>query len=243
MAAVVARLWPRRGGAVPAIVGVRQRDPWETAARNFPEVDDETGRLATQVLREFGVAALTRVRKPWDQIIALAVLRYAARQLRADLADLAAGFTRESTVEDIHVVHRYAEEDGLSPMLVGYNGFGRPVHQALRLFRDAQTLRDAVLAAAAEGGETHTAIWRRAVDLHAFAVVALDHRILLDLPLRETYELAAAAIRHAEASMRMPGSVDVPLLPPECGFVPAIVALHASACLPDRGRSSAVVTA
>src|SRR4029077_13729881 len=54
-------------------------DPWEVARRNFPLVSDATGNLATRIIREFGVEILKCARSPWDQMIALAVLRHAAR--------------------------------------------------------------------------------------------------------------------------------------------------------------------
>ena len=81
------------GGA--AIVRTRLSDPWEIAQRNFPHVEDDTGMLATRILRECGGTVLKRARKPWDHVIALAVLRYAARLLRGERAPTAQGFTRD----------------------------------------------------------------------------------------------------------------------------------------------------
>jgi hypothetical protein len=209
-------------------------DPWVNAGQNFPYVDDETGILATRILREFGGAVLARVRKPWDHVIAVGVVRYAARLLRGDVAKHATGSTWDDAVADILTVQSYAETSGLSPMLVGYFGPGRPAMQALGLLRDARTLRDAVRAAEG-GGEERTSLWQCAIDFHAFAVVALDHRILLDLPLDDTYEIAAAAIRQADAAKRTPGLAILPRLPPECASQPEVVKLHARACLPDKG--------
>lgn len=71
----------------PTIVHVLPSDPWEIARRNFPYVDDATGKLATRLLHEFGANLLRRSQKPWDHVIALAVLRYAARLLRGELAE------------------------------------------------------------------------------------------------------------------------------------------------------------
>jgi hypothetical protein len=215
----------------PTIVRAHSSDPWEIAQRNFPHVDDETGRLATRILHEFGSDVLQRARKPWDQVIALSVLRHAARRLRGELGEREADHA--SAVADILAVQSYAEENGLSPMLVGYSGPGKPAAQALSLLRDARTLRDAVCSAEA-GGNEWASIWQRAIDFHAFAVVALDHRILLDLPLDEAYELAAAAIRQADAIMQTPDLVEMPRLPYDNGSAPEVVRLHASACLPSR---------
>jgi hypothetical protein len=213
------------------IVRPHSCDPWETALRNFPHVDDATGRLATRLLHEFGSPLLRRTRKPWDHVIALAVLRFAARLLRGELAESEQDGDGASAVADVLNIQSYAGASGLSPMLVGYSGPGKPAAQALGLFRDARTLRDAVRVAEA-GGEARAAAWQRAIDFHAFAVVALDHRILLDLPLDDAYELAAAAIRQAEAAKQTPNLVEMPRMLPDGASEPEIVRLYASACLP-----------
>jgi hypothetical protein len=59
----------------------------------------------------------------------------------------------------------------------------------------------------------------------------------LNLPLDEAYQVAAAAIRQAEAAMQVPAEIDMPLLP--FGHTPQVVALHARACLPDKGAGTA----
>ncbi|HET7883984.1 MAG TPA: hypothetical protein VFL55_24065 [Acetobacteraceae bacterium] len=205
---------------------VHADDPWEVARRNFPCVDDATGRLATRLLHEFGEGLLSRARKPWDHVIALAALRHSARLLR-DAGS--AGAT--SAVEDVLTVQHYAATAELSPMLVAYTGPIRPAMQALSLLRDARTLRDAVAASAA-GGPGRAAIWQRALEFHAFAIVALDHGMLLDLPMEEAYEIAAAAVRHADAALRNDGSVELPRLPAGQHPAPEVVRLHALACLP-----------
>ena len=137
------------GGAT--IVRTRPSDPWEIAQRNFPHVDDDTGMLATPILHECGGSVLNRARKPWDHVIALAVLRFAARLLRGERAPVP-GIHVGSRHRGHLTVQAYAEETGLSPMTVGYSGPGRPALQALELLRDAHTLRDAVRDAAG-GGE------------------------------------------------------------------------------------------
>jgi hypothetical protein len=215
----------------PIIAPAESADPWEIARRNFPLVDDATGRLATRLLHEFGGSLLRRTRKPWDHVIALAVLRYAARRLRDELPEQEPGHTRACTIADVLTLQSYAEETELSPMQVGYANHGKPAVQALGLARDARTLGDAVRGAEG-GGEERSLVWRHAMDFHAFALVALDHRILLDLPLDEAYALAAAAIRHADAVMREPDRVEMPALPPGSASDPAVVRLHARACLP-----------
>lgn len=207
------------GNAViaPAIAHTISHDPWQIARRNFPHVEDATGLLAIHILREFGEAALTRARKPWDHVIALAILRYAARQLRGEvlLGD------RGAVIADVRVVQSCAERTGLRPMLTGYTGPGKPAQQALGLARDACTLRDAV------GG----ACWQAAIDFHAFALVALDHRLLLDLQLDEAQDLAVAAIRLADEATDV---TIMPNLPPTSGSSPKVVRLHALACLGGR---------
>ena len=136
-------------------------------------------------------------------------------------------------------VQSYAEENELSPMLVGYSGAGRPVDQALGLLHDARTLRDAVFAAET-GGEERASTSQRAVDFHAFSVVALDHRILRNLPVDDAYEIATAAIRQAEAVMLTPDAVVMPLLPPSGASSPDVVRLHAKACLPLKNRDGRI---
>jgi hypothetical protein len=95
-------------------------------------------------------------------------------------------------------------------------------------------LRDAV--STARGGRA--SVWQDAIEFHAFAVVALDHRVLLDLPMDDAYELAAAAIRRAEAAMQTPDSVAMPRLPPGSASTPDVVRLHAKACLPPDGDAT-----
>jgi hypothetical protein len=217
-------------------------DPWEIARRNFPSVDDATGRLATRLLHEFGGTLFRRARKPWDHVIVLAVLRHAARMLRGDLPPAEPGDTGPRAVADIFAAQSYAEESGLAPMLVGYSGRGKPAAQALSLLRDARTLRDAVRKDP-RGSEARVSLWQRAIDFHAFAVVALDHRLLLELPLHDAYELAAAAIRHADAALQAPDLVEMPGLPPGSASSPEVVRLHARACLPPEDEARpAIVT-
>ena len=216
-----------------AIAKARLSDPWEIAQRNFPHVEDDTGMLATRILRECGETVLKRARKSWDHVIVLAVLRYAARLLRGERAPTAPGFTPDRAIADILTVQSYAEETGLSPMAVGYSGPGRPALQALELLRDAHTLRDAVRDAA-EGGEIRAAVWQRALDFHAFGVVALDHGMLLRLSMEEAFEIAAAAVRQADMALREPLSVELPMLPSTTTCSPEVVRLHANVCLPAR---------
>ncbi|MBV9749373.1 MAG: hypothetical protein JO157_11210 [Acetobacteraceae bacterium] len=202
-------------------------DPWDIAQRNFPYVDEDTGKLATRILREFGAAVLRRARKPWDHIIALAVLRHAARLLRVSPP----GFDAAPVIANVRAVQAYAESEALSPLLVGYSGPGRPAQQALGLYRDARILRDAV------GEPVPAPIWQQAIDVHAFAVVALDRRILLELPLTEAYELAAAAVRHADLALREPSMGTQPFLPFTSTSAPEVVRLHALACLPGKAAA------
>ena len=116
------------------------RDPWEIARHGTSRyVDDATGRLATRMLHEFGSGAADRARKPWDQLIALAVLRYAARLLRGELREGRQPRPAQVPWPTCSRCSAYAQRNGLSPMLVGYSGTGRPVVQALGLLRDART--------------------------------------------------------------------------------------------------------
>ena len=201
-------------------------DPWEIARRNFPLVSDATGNLATRIIREFGGEILKCARSPWDQVIALAVLRHAARKLR----DNSGQEPDPDTLSDISTVQSYATETGLSPLLVAYSGPGRPITQAFGLLHDARALHQAVSAGG--DGEDHRLIWREAVGFHSYAIVALDRRILLDLPLEDAYEIATAAIRHADAAVQCPHRVAMPRLPDHSVHDPKVVRLYARACLP-----------
>jgi hypothetical protein len=206
----------------PAIV-----DPWDNALREFPHISEATGQLATSMIREFGPDVLKSARKPWDQVIALAVLRHAAQKLghHSNEPD------DQDALRDVLTIQSYATATGLSPMLVAYSGPGKPIAQALGLLQDARTLLHAV-SSNAPGESEQSAIWQRAVDFHAYAIVALDHRILLDLPLECAYEIATAAMRHADALIQAPEFVEMPALPPVSTSDPRVVRLYARACLP-----------
>lgn len=207
--------------AVPQSTRRHLRDPWETARRNFPCVDDETGELATRILHEFGTVVLQRAQKPWDHVIALAVLRHAAQRLRNEVDPAA----RREVIANILAVQSYAEQAGLLPLMVGYSGPGPPAQQALSLIRDARALFDMM-------GPDHP--WQQAIDFHAYALVALDHRALLDLPLGEAQEIAAAAIRQANLALQSPEQAILPFLPDNSACTPQVVKLHAKACLRDQ---------
>ncbi len=118
-------------------------------------------------------------------------------------------------------------------MAVGYSGPGRPALQALELLRDAHTLRD-VVRDAAGGGDIRSSVWQRAIDFHAFGVVALDHGMLLRLSMEEAFEIAAAAVRQAEIALQEPLSPGLPMLPSASASSPEVVRLNASACSPAR---------
>jgi hypothetical protein len=200
-------------------------DPWENARRNFPSVDEETGQLATRILHEFGTVVLDRARKPWDHVIVLAVLRHSAQRLRGILDPAA----RREAIADALAMQFYAERAGLSPLMVGYSGPGPPAQQALSLLRDARTLLDAT-------GPEHNP-WQQAIEFHAYAFVALDHRALLDLPLDEAREIAAAAIRHADCVLQGSDQALLPFLPDGSAPSPHVVKLRAKACLPDQSET------
>jgi hypothetical protein len=177
------------------------------------------------MLHESGIELLSRARKPWDQVISLAILRFAARRFRGETlgcdVDESVG-----PVADIVAVQRYAEASGFIPLLVGYCGPGKPVDQARALLRDARTLRDAMTAP-----NTSTAVWQLAIDFHSFSMVALNHRFLLGLPVDDANEIAAAALRHATAAIETPGTVELPVMPAGSALSPEQVRLHARAYL------------
>lgn len=207
-------------------VTTKPSDPWELARRNFPHVDDETGIVATRMLHESGIELLSRARKPWDQVISVAILRFAARRLRGETLGCDVDESA-SPVADILAVQRYSEASGFIPLLVGYCGPGRPVDQARALLRDSRTLRDAVTTP----NDTGAAVWQMAIDFHSFSMVALNHRFLLGLPVDDAIEIAAASLRLAAASIETPGVVELPVMPTGSALSPEQVRFHARAYL------------
>jgi hypothetical protein len=188
------------------------------------------------MLHESGIELLSRARKPWDQVISLAILRFAARRFRGETlgcdVDESVG-----PVADIVAVQRYAEASGFIPLLVGYCGPGKPVDQARALLRDARTLRDAMTAP-----NTSTAVWQLAIDFHSFSMIALNHRFLLGLPVDDANEIAAAALRHATAAIETPGTVELPVMPAGSALSPEQVRFRKGASPPNRDREGAVIT-
>jgi hypothetical protein len=212
------------GAATPSVSRAQGHDPWQTAAYNFPHVDEATGRLATRVLHELGTHGLERAQRLWDHVIALAVLRHAAERLRHG----ASAEARGEAIVDVHAVLSYADGVGLAPFMVTHSGPGKPAHQALALANDARTVRDVL-----DG--TQAAACQAAIDFHAFAVFALDHRLVPELPLQEARELATAALRHANRVLEA-GSTGFPPLA-ESAAAPEVVKLYATACLPDQSET------
>jgi hypothetical protein len=213
------------GAAGPPTIHTPVHDPWQSAAHNFPHVDEATGLLATRVLHELGTLALERAQRPWDHVIALAVLRHAADRLRRE----ANADARCEAIADVRAVLSYAEGVGLAPFMVSHSGPGRPAHQALALANDARTIRDVL-------GGTQAAACQAAIDFHAFAVFALDHRLVPELPLEEARELAAAALRQANRVLEAGGAGLPPLA--ESAAAPEVVRLYATACLPDQPETN-----
>lgn len=217
---------PESVGGVPgpSTMRIPLRDPWDTARRNFPHVDEETGLLATRVLHEFGAVALMRAQRPWDHVIALAVLRHAAGRLR----HVASAEARCEAIADVRSVLSYAAAVGLMPLMVSHSGPGKPALQALALVHDARTLCAAL-------GEEYASGLRAAIDFHAYAVFALDHRLVRELPLQEAREIAAAAMRHADRRLAEGRDSFPPL--PEGAAAPEVVRLYAAACQPDQSET------
>jgi hypothetical protein len=58
--------------------------------------------------------------------------------------------------------------------------------------------------------------------------------MLLQLSMEEAFEIAAAAVRLADAALHEPRSSELPMLPLTSACAPEVVRLHATACLPAR---------
>jgi hypothetical protein len=93
----------------------------------------------------------------------------------------------------------------------------------MRQMKPAQAAKHAHRPGSARSTSTHSRSWRWTIGF------------LLDLPLDDAYELAAAAIRLAEAAMQSSDLTEMPRLPRGSWFAPNIVGLHARACLRREG--------
>ena len=202
-------------------VTTKPSDPWELARRNFPHVDDETGIVATRMLHEFGIELLSRARKPWDQVISVAILRFAARRLRGETLGCDVDESA-SPVADILAVQRDPRRVDLFRCLSAIAVLaGRCTRRAL-CCAILRTLRDA----GDDPNDTGAAVWQMAIDFHSFSMVALIYRFLF-LPLR----IAAASLRLAAASIETPGVVELPVMPTGSALSPEQVRFHARAYL------------
>lgn len=209
----------------------RPADIWQTALRNFPQSDGRTGRAAAELVARSGGAVLAEARQPWDQLLALATLRFAARVARGDITRC--GLDSADLLGAVVAVQRFAARTGRSPLRVPYVGrYGTPAEQAATLSRDAATLARLVPEA------QPAAIWADTEAMHAFAAVALDREILQTLALADALRLAAAAIRFADRAAGA-NPVQMPLLPPGCAATPAGVAAAARAGLLDQDAAVA----
>ncbi len=221
-----------RGMSFAAAIYGRLSDPWEIAQRNFPHVEDDTGMLATRILRECGETVLKRARKPWDHVIVLAVLRYGARLLRGERAPTGPGFSRDRVIADILTVQSYAEETGLSPMLSA-----TPVLAGRRYrlwnFCATPTLcgtpyamrQGAAKIARRSGSERSTfmplAWWRWTTGCCCDCRWKRRSRSPPRPCGRQTWRSGSR-------------SAELPMLPSASASSPEVVRLHASACLPAR---------
>ncbi len=216
---------PACGAKLPA-AAARPRDMWQAALRNFPQFDGRTGRAAAELVGRSGGAVLTEARQPWNHLLALGTLRYAARVVRGDITGHA--LDRAALLGAVLAVQRFARESGLSPMRVPYvSRYGTPAVLAAGLSQDAATLE--AMVRAADSGEPAD-VWAEAEAMHAFAAVAIEPEVLQALDLTESLRLAAAAIRFAEPPNRA-AQAQMPLLPRGCKANPADVAALARAAL------------
>jgi hypothetical protein len=210
-----------RGAAVQG--AAPSADLWQAALRNFPQFDARTGRAAAELVARSGGAVLEQARQPWNQLIALGTLRYAARVARGDI--VADDQSQPELLGAVLAVRRVAERTGLSPMRVPYVGrHSAPALLAANLSQDAATLE--TLVREAPGAEP-AAPWAEAEAMHAFAAVALDPEVLQTLDVIESLRLATAAVRFTELAGRA-APVQMPLLPRDCtaGFAEVAAAVR-----------------
>jgi hypothetical protein len=207
-------------------------DDWKTALKTYPQFDETTGAMTLAAVVALGPRGLSKVREPWDGVLALGAARYLARARRGDLMRPAPAL--EDTQAALAGIQEYASATGRSPWNVGYTGrVGSPATQALRLSRDAGLCSD--IAAALPGGPAARgfAIWTEAEEHHAFASMALDRSLVMGMPVEEARRFASAAIRRGAALLAAPPGtkpLDAAGLPPDSL---AAVMLAARAIMPN----------
>jgi hypothetical protein len=201
----------------------REQALWDTARRTFPVFDDDTGRLTADTILRLGTD-LSSLHRPWDRIVVLGALRFAAGSARATTA--ARGtlkVSRPLAQSEILLVLRNAYAhiavSHAQPFLVRYDG-GPAAHvaQALGLMQDAMTLDQVQRRAAADGHLAASSLFRRAAGHHAFAALALDRTMLARHDVESARTISEAALDFITAAAT--GEVDMPLFDP--GFTPNI---------------------
>jgi hypothetical protein len=213
------------------------RGLWQMARRSYPQFDEATGRLAADAALRLG-AGLAEVRRPWDRVIALGAIRFAADSVRGvtsvrGVKRLPSALRDPEVLGVIEAIRGYVAATGASPTLVRYAG-GRAVgaQLALGLARDAMVLDEHLRDAVAAGKAAPSAIFRQAINLHGFAIVALHRALLLRLPIEEARQIARAALAFAASLAADPDGAVMPLFPEGMSPVIANVARDARACLP-----------
>ena len=179
------------------------------ARRNFPHVEDDTGHTRDAYparVRRHRAEARAEAVGPCDRA-RCAALRgpAAARRTR----DARRAGTRSSRT--FCTVQSYAEEAGSQPIA------GR----LLRSWQAGAAGAGTVCATPTPCGNVRDAagglaVWQRAIDFHAFAVVALDHGLLLRSADGRSRDLAAAAMRQADMALREPLSTGCRLAANQC---------------------------
>jgi hypothetical protein len=222
-------------GTIPTVeetADTAAADSWKRALDKYPQFDETTGAMTLAAVVALGAHGLTKVREPWDAVMALGAARYIARAKRGDL------LRPPPSPADVHsvisAIQEYAALSGHSPWDVGYTGrVGAPATQALRLARDAGICNDIASTLPDGAAAAGFQIWGVAEERHAFASMALDRGLVMGMPLEEARRFAAAAARHATTLKTLPdGLASIEAIGIPAGALDAVL-LAARAIVPD----------
>lgn len=207
-------------------------DDWKKALQKYPQFDETTGAMTLAAVVALGAHGLTKMKEPWDGVMALGAARYVARAKRGDLLRPPPNLPDVQTA--IAAIQEYAALSSRSPWDVGYTGrVGSPATQALRLARDAGLCSD--IAATLPDGPAATGfqMWGVAEERHAFASMALDRGLVMGMPLEEARRFASAAIKHANVLKTLPdGLASIEAIGIPAGALEGVI-LAARAIVPD----------
>ena len=206
------------------------------AVRCYPAFYEPVARTAVALIGEVGADGLGRITPRWAEILAFEAVLCCARSRCSELKGVPVAGADAARV--LRAVQGWAGARGLHPLRVAYIGAGAPAMQAVMLSRDAGTLARIALDLSWSVAEAPTLeMWEDAEEMHAFAALALDRRVIMRLDVAEAERVASCATRYGLRAQADPSSVAAPLLPPSRRDVtPATVIAAARPALPNGVR-------